>query len=184
MKALLYDTETTGLTNNRLIPLDDQPEIIEIAMSLVDLKTGRSISTFDSLIQPSKYPMSPQTIKETKTRLSNTLLAKAPLFAKVAPTIRKRIEEAPVVIAHNLSFDKEMIDIEYERLDPRAPIKWPSRCICTVEQSAFMKGHRLNLTALHVELFGKEFDTAHRARPDLDALIRCTVELFKRGFIA
>jgi DNA polymerase III epsilon subunit-like protein len=180
MQALVLDTETTGLVQNRSISLDQQPEIIEISAHLVNLKSGKLMSEYDTLIKPTIYPMTAQTIKETKTKLSNEMLKDAKTFKDLAPKIKKLLEEAPNVIAHNCAFDTEMFDIEFERLGQT--VKWPNR-ICTVEQSIHLKGKRLNLTALHVEMTGKPFDDAHRAKSDVQALTRCAIAMYKKGLL-
>lgn len=180
MKALILDTETTGLINNHSIALDRQPEVIEFYACIADLKTGKVGKKLHTLIKPSKYPMSPKVIEETKTKITNDMLRSAPPFAKVAGEIKKMVEAAPVVIAHNVSFDREMLDIEYERLDQT--LQWP-RCICTVEQTIHIKGYRLSLTNLHIQLFDRAFKEAHRAEADVGALRKCCVELFKRGML-
>jgi len=182
MIILCFDTETTGLISNHVLPLDKQPEVIEFACALVDLKKGKTISTYETLIKPSQYPMNDFVIKDTKTKLSNDLLSDAPTFAKVANGIRSRLEDAPYVLAHNASFDREMIDLEYERIDPRKPIVWP-RTICSVEQTAHLKGKRMNLSDLHLELTGKTFEDAHRAGADVAALVRIALALFKKGLL-
>ena len=58
--------------------------------------------------------------------------------------------------------------------------EWPRLC-CTVENTEWLHGHRLSLSALHEELFGEPFSGAHRARTDVAALTRCYLELVKRG---
>lgn len=179
-KALVLDTETTGLISNHSISLDKQPEIIEFYAAFGNLKTKRITREYHSLVKPSKYPMSQKIIEETKTQLSNDMLVQAPSFAKIAPMLRKLVETAPVVIAHNAAFDTEMIGIEFERLGEK--IVWPA-VVCTVEQTVHIKGYRLSLTNLHIELFGKKFDEAHRAKPDTQALWRCCCALYAKGML-
>lgn len=185
MKALIFDTETTGLTKNRTVKLDLQPEIIEFYGQLVNLKTKKILSKYGTLIKPSK-PLSDKpefgqkkTISQI-TGITNEMLAKAPSFKQVSKEIFKMIEKSPIAIAHNLSFDSEMIDIEAERL--KYEVRWP-RKICSVEATIAMKGKRLSLTNLHLELFGEKFEDAHRAKNDVDALTKCCIELFKRGML-
>jgi len=180
MKALIFDTETTGLVQNRSMTLDQLPEVIEFYGVVMDLARNRKIRDYETLIRPTKYPMSDQVIKETKTKLSNDILKAAPLFAKVAPMIKRMIEEAPAVIAHNASFDREMLDIEFERLGIQ--LKWP-RVICSIEQTIHLRGYRLSLTNLHAHLFDEAFADAHRAKADVKALVRCCVELYKQEII-
>lgn len=179
---VVFDTETTGLVTNRSIKLSRQPEIIEFYACLVDLSSGKVAKDIHHIIQPTvEWPMTDYTIKATKTKLGNDLLADKPKFAAVADSIKAFLEAAPSVIAHNVSFDKDMVEIEFERLGQT--ITWPKRCICTVEQTLHMKGHRLNQTKLHELLFKEAFDGAHRAPQDVAALTRIACELYRRGLI-
>lgn len=180
--ALCFDTETSGLVKSRLVKIGKQPEIIEFYGCLINLDNGKIDKELDLLIQPTvEWPMSPYTIKETKTKLSNDMLKDAPKFAEVSDRVQKFLEEAPLLIAHNLTFDKEMVEIELERL--KKIIAWPLRGVCTVEQTVHLKGTRLSLTKLHQHLFGTDFEDAHRARHDVMALARCAVELHKRELL-
>lgn len=180
MKVYALDTETTGLIPNRGITIDALPEVTEYYGALVDLKKGKVLRDVEALVKPSRYPIPEAVLKETKTVITNDMLKGAPPFASVAPMIKKEIEGAPFVLAHNASFDQEMLNIEFERLGET--VEWPP-LICTVEQTVHVKGFRLSLTMLHVELFGEPFPEAHRAKPDTQALIRCAVELFRRGLL-
>jgi DNA polymerase-3 subunit alpha len=175
---LILDTETTGLIANASLPLDKQPEVIEFYGARVNLDNGGEIlEDYHTLIKP-KSPLTAEQMKHVP--IDNEMLADAPTFAQVAENIRAIIEPAPFVIAHNLSFDMEIIDFEYLRLDEI--VKWP-RPVCTIEQTVHIKGFRLNLTALHEYLFGVPFSGAHRANVDVAALIRCCVELRKRDIL-
>lgn len=185
MKAIVFDTETTGLVINRTLKLDNQPSIIEFYGCLADLDTGEIETEIDCLINPPK-PLSDtpdkkggKTITQI-TGITNEMLEGMPGFLEVAPEIFKLLEEAPLIIAHNLSFDKDVVEIEAERLSRK--IKWP-RGVCTVEATIGMKGHRLSLSALHFELFKESFEGAHRAKQDVAALLRCVLELKKRDMI-
>lgn len=178
MRALIFDTETSGLIENRTLRLDKQPEIIEFYGADVDLVNGKILDELDVLIKPARP------IDDEITRITGLTAADLegkPPFAQVSQSIRELIERAPLVIAHNLSFDQEMVDIEFERLG-QTPIAWP-RCLCTVEQTIHIKGFRMNLSGLHEYLFGEPFAGAHRAKVDVAALIRCCVELYGRELL-
>lgn len=177
MNAFIFDTETTGLISNHLVKLEQQPEIIEFYGNLVDLDTGEILNEVEYLIKPKGK------IDDIITRITTinaAMVEEAPRFGEVLPTIRQAIESAPLVIAHNASFDREIVDIEFERRD--ATLKWP-KLICTVEATIHLRGYRLSLSALHEYLFGEVFTGAHRARVDVAALTRCACELRKRGCI-
>lgn len=179
MNALIFDTETTDLLERtHLINLNKQPHITEFYGSIVDLSNGEVISEYDSLI---KVPVELKEKIVKITGITNDMLKDEQPFSFHAPLIKAFIEnsEVDVAIAHNLSFDLEMLQVEFERLN--MDVKWPKRKICTVEATIHFKGFRLNLQGLHEYLFGTKFMEAHRAKHDVGALTRCSVELYKRG---
>lgn len=175
MTFLIFDTETTGLTSTRLLPLDKQPDVIEFFGAVIDLELDKPIREGEWLIKP-RLPITGEITRITG--IDDVMVADAPVFADVASSIKTLIEEATLVCAHNASFDKEIIDLEFERLGQT--VSWPL-IVCTVEQTIHLLGFRLSLTALHEHLFGERFPEAHRARNDVAALVRCVRELWKRG---
>lgn len=178
MKVVIFDTETNGLIENHTIKLNKQPEVIEFYGCVVDLaKKGKILSEFDTLVRPHR-PLDDEPKKITG--LTDEILATAPYFESVANRVELILQSAPVVIAHNLSFDVEMIELEMERLHRK--IAWP-RKLCTVEQTIHLKGFRLSQSNLHEFLFGEGFEGAHRAKADVHALVRICVELFKMEII-
>lgn len=179
--ALTFDTETTGLVSNRIIKIDRQAEVIEFYGNIIDLNTGKVNKIYQSLIKPTHFPMSDYVLKTTHTKITNEMLKDAPTFKQISDKINALIEVSPMIIAHNLSFDMEIIDIEFERLGIK--LNWPLRRVCTVEATMYLKGFRLSLTKLHSLLFNEEFENAHRAESDVLALSRCAVELYKRDLI-
>lgn len=174
--AVLFDTETTGLIDNRSQPSSRQPEIIELYGCLADLDDGSVLDEIELLIKPSVLPLPERTVKITGIRDAD-LEDKLP-FRHHADKIGGFLTQAPLVIAHNASFDRDAVEIEMERLGKT--VAWP-RLICTVEQTVHLRGFRLGLGDLHECLLGRTFADAHRARTDVAALLRCCVELRKRG---
>lgn len=175
---MLFDTETTGLIKFGQ-HIDRMPEVIEFYGAVYDLKSGKKTADYYTLIKPRLGPIPPETTHVHK--ITDADVAKAPTFDEVSTEIRLIIEKSKVVIAHNLSFDRQMIDLEFERLDRK--VKWP-RGLCTIEQTMQIKGHRLSMSALHEHLFGEKFSGAHRADVDVAALARCATALFKQGALA
>lgn len=177
MIVLLFDTETTDLINNRSVKLEQQPEILSLFYQVVDLENGAVLKKESYLFKPSKP------IREEITKIngiSDETVKNAPRFKDLAAVIKAEMEQEDAVIAHNLAFDKDMVEIEFERLGER--VKWP-RLLCTVEQTMFLKGYRLSLTNLHKELFNEDFEEKHSAEGDVNALTRCCVEMRKRNWL-
>lgn len=177
MKAFIFDTETTGLVQTRALRLERQPEVIEFFGQFVNLKTGKVGREIETLVKP-KGKISGTITKITG--LTDKDVANAPSFAEISDTVCRAISSADAALAHNLSFDRDMIEIELERIGKG--VKWP-RMICTVEQTIGIHGYRLSLQALHQFCFGEGFPKAHRARTDVEALTRCCVDLYQRGIL-
>lgn len=178
MKTLIFDTETTGLIENLSTPAPRQPEIIEFYGAIIDLETGEFFRELDLLIKP-QNPIPEEVIRIT--HIDNEMVEACSQFKHKADVIADIISSSNVILAHNLSFDMDMVDQEFARLD--RTLDWPETRICTVEQTVHLRGYRLSLMALHEHLFGEPFKEAHRAKTDVQALIRCAIELYKQGEI-
>ncbi len=181
MKAVVFDTETSGLIINRTMPRDKQPYVIEFYGMLVDLRTGKVSKELHFLAKPpvEGFKLEPKIVKITT--ITDIDIENEKPFEKYATEVQTFLESASVVIGHNLSFDMEMIDIELDRIGRR--LKWPKRRICTVEQTLHFKGFRLKLSDLHEYLLNERFDGAHRAKVDVEATTRVASELLKRNII-
>jgi len=175
--GLAFDTETTGLIYNATLPIAKQPEIIEFYGCLFDDKTGEVKEELDLLITPTRHVSEEIT---SITGITNAMLKGKPSFKDCSIRIYDLIRNAKFVTAHNLSYDMEMIEFEFKRLGSAA-IDWPSTTICTVEQTVHLRGIRLSLSHLHKYLFNESFEGAHRAKQDVQAQVRCFMELKKRG---
>lgn len=175
---IIWDTETTGLFDNHSTPLDRQPEVIELCAIDVDLDSGEIKSEFNELFKPVR-PISDEITKITG--ITNEMVKDAQSFGAYQKDIAEMFAAADGVLAHNLSFDMEIIEFEYERMGRK--IVWPKRLICTVESTVHLKGFRLSLTMLHELLFQSRFPEAHRAKTDVTALIRCAIKLRELGEI-
>lgn len=176
MIDLVFDTETTGLIDNTLKRLDKQPYVIEFYGMLV--QDGNLVSDLDLLIKP-PIPISKEITKITG--ITNEMVKNSPSFQEVAGQIANFFSQADRTVAHNLTYDLQMIEFEFNRLGMIIPM--PSKKLCTVEGTEHLKGHRLKLTELHEYLFDVPFKGAHRAKEDVEALNRCYQELTKRGEI-
>lgn len=178
MEALLLDTETTGLIDNLTLKITRQPHLTEYYGCVADIDTGEVRSEVHHMVKP---PVAIPDDIERRTGITNDMVTGQPSFLFVAEEIRTQIEASPMVIAQNLSYDMEMLGIEFGRLGTK--IAWPRKKICTVEQTVHLRGYRLNLSDLHEYLTGERFEGAHRAKNDVLAMLRCVVELRKRGML-
>ena len=124
MRTLVLDTETTALIKNKLQPLDRQPRIIEFFALSLD-SAGEELDTFSYLFNPG--------IKiEDKiteiTGIKQEMLDDQKPFSSIAQHILEVIEVHDEIVAHNMSYDKAVIDFEMKRLGKK--VRWPE-LICT-----------------------------------------------------
>ena len=179
MMVVVFDTETSDLVFNRTLPVHKQPELVEFYACVADLENGDVHKEFESFFKPGRL-LSEENIKVHK--ITNEMLASAPYFEQHAAEVRAILQAAPVIIAHNLKFDQEVMEISFGRIG-QPPPEWPES-ICTVEQTMHLTGTRLSLSALHEHLFGtKHTENKHRAKGDVLALLKCAVELHRRDII-
>lgn len=181
MRAVLFDTETTDLVSNSLLPLEEQPYIVEFYAMTLELsgEEWKKVDEFETFVKP------PVPVTETTTKITGITpedVRDAPRWSEIVVRAHQILQNAEIVVAHNLSFDMAMIEFEAERAEMGAP-EWPDWKICTVEATEYFESHRLKLADLHQNLFGEKFTGAHRARTDVEAMGRCFVELWKRKVI-
>jgi DNA polymerase III epsilon subunit-like protein len=178
MIATIFDTETTGLINNPARKLDAQPEIISLAIQSVNLMTEEIYDNYYQEFKPLK-PISEEITKITK--ITNEKLNNAHSMNFELPMIIPRLSSAPLLIGQNIRFDMDMIELECRRYNFPLP-KWP-KIMDLIQNTIHLKGYRLSLTNLHLELFGSTFESAHDASVDCTITCKCAIELFKRGLL-
>lgn len=181
MNHIIFDTETTGLLENSLMPLERQPYIIELFALKCD-DDGNELDQWHSLFTP-PVKLTEEIVKITGIHASD--LAGAPHWRDRAASFMAFIGDGDVLVGHNLMFDLEMVTNELTRCDSSMADVWHLHMekLCTVEATEHLKGFRLNLTGLHEYLFGLGFPGAHRAEADVRATKLCYFELLKRGLI-
>lgn len=179
MKAAVFDCEANGLIANSGITIDKQPRLLEFYGCIVE-SNGTVIQELEFLCNPEM-----KILKEVTniTGITDEMVANEPIFKKRLEELQEFFFSCDAVVGHNLQYDKSIIDFELKRAGVNSELFWPDLKICTVEQTEHLKGYRLSLTDLHQHLFGYGFAGAHRARVDVQATVKCFVELIKRGEI-
>lgn len=177
MKVLIFDSETTDLWQNTLVSLDKQPEIFDWYGLTFNDETHETIAELQRFARP-HGKIAEGASKATKK--TDDDFVNYDRFSVAANDIKDYIESHDLVVAHNVIFDWVVTNFEMQRCG--LEVNWPPM-IDTVEKTEWIKGYRLSLTDLHVELFGVKFEGAHNAREDVIALARCYSELVKRGWI-
>lgn len=169
MIHLIFDTETTGLILHPAARDELQPRIIEWGGLLVD-KAGNELEELDILIRPEGATVSPEITKITG--ITPEQLHHRPIFKEVMHQLGALFTKADVLIAHNLPFDRRMMELELNRVHPMAveTWPWPRVMLCTVQEHAEEWGRRPKLTELYAHYMGRPLGQTHRALDDVRAL--------------
>lgn len=188
---LIFDTETTGLPITWKAPvtnLDNWPRLVQIAWLQYDV-SGQLISDHNYIIKPKGFtiPSDAEKIHGISTKRADE---EGVELKNVLEEFSRAIDQSSYLIAHNISFDENVVGAEFIREDIKSRLfKTPG--LCTKELSTDycqMPGNYGNykwpsLSELYVKLFNESFKDSHRAQVDVEACARCFFELVNRGVI-
>lgn len=165
MKAIIFDTETTGLLLPSSAPLEKQPRIIELGALKVSPEAG-ILGELSQLI----HPQVEITAEITKiTGITNDDLVGKPTFAEFLPTLRAFFEDADMLICHNAPFDVGMLKNDLARAGCE-DFPMPAEIICTAQEYTPVVGKRPRLIQLYEIVMGKPLAQTHRALDDAMAV--------------
>lgn len=177
---IIFDTETTDLVMPDLVPLDQQPRIVEFAGIKLDDITLEEVERLEFLVNPGII-MSDEVI--AIHHISNENVERMPSFAARYHDLCNFFIGESTLVAHNLDFDKSLLKFELMRIGKEFAFPWPYKQICTVEASFGINNKRMGLSKLHKHAIGEDFEDAHRAMPDTEALVRCVRWLREQGMM-
>ena len=173
---IIFDTETTGLSLPGVADLSQQPRIIDFAaVKLSRMGKGKvwRQTRIQHLINPG-VPISPEITKITG--YTDHDLRDAPPFAAVLRDIAHFFLGERVMLAHNLPFDKSLLEFELRRLDLVTNFPWPPVQACTVSLYTEAFGRRPKLTELYERRLGKPLRQLHKAMADVEALLEIVLK--------
>ncbi len=206
MKVLIFDTETTGLPKNQkaepsLENLDDWPHIVQLSWIMYETNNCENIiAESDNIIKITQeiviseesikiHKITPQICKEKGYKMSD-----------VMDKFMKNFIEADLIVAHNMTFDHKMIQVEALRnmiIHPPGYAGWYSKLIiwqkianckkmfCTMQETVdicclkakYKTGKEYvkfpTLAELHEYYFGYKPNDLHNALVDVMVCARC-----------
>lgn len=187
---LFFDTETTGLPRNWKAPVSDLnnwPRLVQLAFLHYDIN-GIKISEGDLIIKPEGFSI-PADASRIHGITTEKAIREGKSLTNVLQNFQSLINQAGVLVAHNMSFDEKIVGAEFLRIGMQNPI--PSkRKICTMESTTSFcaldgpYGYKWpKLSELHYKLFGTSIEEAHNAAIDITATAKCFWELKRIGEI-
>ncbi len=167
----IFDFETTGLLKAVGTDIMHQPYITEVYCLQVN-EDYEQVKEFHTLVKP---PIPIPSFLEKQIGITNEMVSNAPTFLGIYKKIINTFLGSHTAIAHNLTFDEGVLIYELRRIGKEHHFPYPPIKFCTVEQSMWVKGHRLKNNELYKIATGKELEGAHQAKNDVLA----TFESFK-----
>jgi len=189
---LFFDTETTGLPrdwNASVDDVDNWPRIVQI--SWVIYRNGIKISSSDFIIKPEGFriPTESSNVHGITTERAEK---EGVSLQAVLTEFQNLIEQADLIIAHNISFDEKIVGAEFIRKNMSDSLE-SKKTICTMKKSTDFcaipssNGHNdykwPKLSELYMKLFDTEFEDAHNSFADVNATAKCFWEMKKRGIL-
>lgn len=171
---IVFDTETSGLIKSMELPLEQQPEITELAVVRLDDELNE-VDAFETLVKP-RMQVGEETI--AITGITNEMLADAPSFARVLPRVERFFLGESTLVGQNISFDVGMLTLELRRLDRVTRFPWPPEQIDTVELLRDVTVKRKQSEVVK-KVKGRGPDVVHRAMADVREL--CDILRWLRG---
>ena len=170
IEVACLDTETTGIERDA--------NVIELAVCIVEIPSGRIIEKRASLISPVNVPVIPPGATAIHGITRDKLVGK-PRFREMWPRVLAFIGRRPVV-AHNASFDRDVIHGELTRAGlarPGLPLYCSLKLARRVLPKPVVPNHKLPTLAtyLHVPM------PTHRASADTVALAGVVAGLVALG---
>lgn len=185
MKILVFDTETTWFLNKKDPALSAQPSIIQFAGIIWELYEWKykELDRKNILINPwYSIPFDASKVHH----IYDIDVKEKPKMNDEIDTIMNFISEADILVGHNIEYDESMLLIELQRYQ-KQHLYHPDQVICTMKlsvdfcelQGNWERFKYPKLSELHKKLFWEYFSGAHDAMLDVEATLKCFLELEK-----
>ena len=158
LECVVFDVETTGFSPK------DGDRIIEIAA--IKTKNGKTIDTFDFLINPER-PIPPQASQVNN--ITDDMVSDAPKADAVLPQMIDFIGGA-VVVGHNVKFDLEFLCFQLAAIGRKLDSRTPTLDTLKMARALIpqLSSYRLENVA---QYFGAKIEETHRALVDVELTV-------------
>lgn len=187
---LFFDTETTGLPKNYKSPYtdtDNWPRLVQLAYILCD-SNGQVIDNGCWIVKPNNFIIPNEASDIHRITNERAQLEGLPINI-VLNNFKSILNQSDYLIAHNISFDVNILGAELTRSNIKSNIDSIIK-VCTMENSTnycAIKGNYgykwPKLSELYFNLFNANFEEAHDAAVDIEATYKCFWELINKKII-
>jgi len=191
---LFFDTETTGVPRDYQASITDSsnwPRLVQLGWIVTD-DHGRVLKKGNHIIKPEGFII-PSGAASVHGITTERALAEGESLRDVLDEFMADLDNAYMVVGHNVSFDQHIVGAELYRMGYgtcNRIITIQSTCtmeigtdICKIGPFRFGSYKWPKLQELYRTLFGFEFDGAHDAMADITATKQCYFEMCRQGII-
>jgi len=167
------DTETNGLPKKWLDDSDIEkwPRLIQVAI-LQYSKDGTLLRKWDRIIYPEEFEVPDDHISgiSHEMALQNgedlcSVLYNLKIFLSI---------QSALLVCHNSAFDINVLNAEFKRIDSDFNIfECPNYCTMVGSMHYLKSKNYPKLADLYTALFGRQFNNAHNAIHDVEAMANC-----------
>lgn len=194
MKVLVFDTETTGLPQGYPSIYNTQkwPYIVQLSYILYDVGKNKILIEHNHIIKlPESVELPEESVKIHGVTREMTQQQGIDIIEAI-DLFNICLEAADTVIAHNMSFDKQLFIVECIRNNIRSGLDKTKQYYCTMKESvdlcnikAISKRNNKEynkfptLSELYNHLFNIEPKGIHDALIDILICLRCYIKITK-----
>lgn len=191
MKALIFDTETTGMVQFRKPPEDpSQPDLIQLGMLMVDTSDWKAWSRHSMMVKLADGVKIEPAAKDAHGLSEEDCerYGVAPIVA--CSLFNQACMQADIIVAHNLSFDASLMKTALYRVGNKPHRMDGRQLVCTKETSTDVLklpgkyGYKWpTLAEAYLHYTGLEIDGAHDALVDTEACLAVFRGLVQEGVV-
>jgi len=192
LKALIFDTETTGMVKWDLPPEHpSQPDLIQLGMLLVETGSWRLRARHSVLVRLAEGVSIEPGAREAHG-ISEEDCARFGVAPIVACSLFNQLcLQADLIVAHNMSFDRSVMLTALYRLGDKPDRMQGKRLVCTKEASTdvlklpgrYGSYKWPTLAEAYQYYAGEELTGAHDARVDTEACLTVFRGLVSQGVV-
>ena len=195
IKYIFLDSESNGLPREPRLGVSftsNWPRMIQLAWIVTD-ENGNVLKRQSHIIYPQGFNIIEPIAKLTRITTERAQCEGVDLYS-VLTEFMEDVNDAKLLIAHNIDFDKRVVGCELYRENMDYDSLLNKSMVCTMQKSTNFCAIPSNsnhpgykwpkLEELHMKLFGTTFSGAHDALADVEATKKCFFELKNRGIIS
>ena len=190
MKFLVFDTETTGLPKRYNASPEETylfPYIVQLSWLVYDTGNNKLESINDKIIKLPTNIQIPQRATEIHGITQEQMLTDGESITEVLDTFLRDVSLCTYIVAHNINFDKKMVEVEcirnklkkrlssYRKFEYCTMHRGKDICkLAKINHNAHKEGYKLpKLIELHKRLFNDTPENLHNSLIDVLVCFRC-----------